>query len=406
MRVNKYYPFAVVYFFLNSLGLPYGLLYSMILTPLFYVWIVLKGKRDVLAKFALLALPFVVNHFINGVDAFQYFRSLALFFTVYIFCYAFYTLLTTQENTEDIFYKLLVANFVLTLIAVFSFLTPYHSLFWSEWNIETGELKVSELPRLIMFTYEPSYYSTLLAPIFSFYLTRLILSRRSENTKWKVAMALIPLALSFSMGVIASLIIATTLLFFFNFLSLLKSRRILLTVSLIFVVVASTILVLIIFFPHNAFYVRVVAILSGSDASANGRTYQAFELAHKIAEQKSMWWGVGPGQLKIIGDPIIKAYYRYPPSYGQVSIPAAFQESIALFGYIGASIRILVEIYLFFKTRVLNNYYRTLLFFYVFVYQFTGSFTTNIAEYVIWILAFTNVFPEFDRQKKSHEIKL
>jgi hypothetical protein len=32
----------------------------------------------------------------------------------------------------------------------------------------------------------------------------------------------------------------------------------------------------------------------------------------------------------------------------------------------------------------------------MFVYQFTGSFISNIAEYVIWILAFKpDLFPEF-----------
>jgi hypothetical protein len=37
-----------------------------------------------------------------------------------------------------------------------------------------------------------------------------------------------------------------------------------------------------------------------------------------------------------------------------------------------------------------------MLFIFIFVYQFTGSFITNLAEYVIWILAFTNAFPQFD----------
>jgi hypothetical protein len=45
---------------------------------------------------------------------------------------------------------------------------------------------------------------------------------------------------------------------------------------------------------------------------------------------------------------------------------------------------------------VWTNYYRLLLFLFVFIYQFTGSFITNVAEYVIWILAFTNTFHQFD----------
>jgi hypothetical protein len=35
----------------------------------------------------------------------------------------------------------------------------------------------------------------------------------------------------------------------------------------------------------------------------------------------------------------------------------------------------------------------------MFIYQFTGSFMTNIAEYVIWVLAYTPAFREFDKNK-------
>ncbi|MBC7536218.1 MAG: hypothetical protein H7258_11050, partial [Ferruginibacter sp.] len=62
--------------------------------------------------------------------------------------------------------------------------------------------------------------------------------------------------------------------------------------------------------------------------------------------------------------------------------------------------------FLFFYTKVWTNYFRLLLFIFIFIYQFTGSFVTNIAEYVIWILAFTNVFVEFDVDKRLRVEKL
>jgi hypothetical protein len=61
------------------------------------------------------------------------------------------------------------------------------------------------------------------------------------------------------------------------------------------------------------------------------------------------------------------------------------------------TLRVIVEIVLFINTRVWQNHYQTVLFFYIFVYQFTGSFITNIAEYVIWVLAFSNVFKEMNQ---------
>lgn len=59
------------------------------------------------------------------------------------------------------------------------------------------------------------------------------------------------------------------------------------------------------------------------------------------------------------------------------------------------------EWYLFFKTAVYKNYYRLALFIFVFIYQFTGSYITNIVEYVIWILAFSNAFPQFNINAKK-----
>ena len=91
----------------------------------------------------------------------------------------------------------------------------------------------------------------------------------------------------------------------------------------------------------------------------------------------------------------IRDYYLYYIDM-QVAIPNAVAETMAIFGWVGVSLRLGIEIFLFFYTRVWTNYYRLLLFLFIFVYQFTGSFITNIAEYVIWILAFTRIFQQFD----------
>jgi len=397
MKINKYYPFAFVYFFVNTVGLPLGMLYTILLTPLFYIWLVLKGKKEILLKFFVFFTPFAIIHFINGVDKFTFVKSTLLFITVYIFCYAFYTLITSNRDMEGIFRKLLVTNFILTVVALLFVLTPYRFLFWSEYEISGGGVSIEHWPRLAMFTYEPSYYSTLLVPVFAFYFIKFILKRTRRNGLNSLMMIVLPLALSLSMGVISSLVISILILFFINSPAFLTSKKLLYSVSGIAISVLLAFIVLFVFFRENAFFVRMYAIMAGGDASAKGRTYEAFYLAFKIAHLKSVWWGIGPGQLKIIGDRVIKEFYGYGADWGQVSIPCAFAETIATFGIVGACIRFLVEVYLFFKTKVLTSYYRTLLFFFIFVYQFTGSFNTNITEYVIWILAFTNIFPQFDK---------
>lgn len=401
MRVNKYYFFVFIYFFINSVGLPHGLLYTMILTPIFFVWIILKGNKYIVAKFLLFFAPFIVFNLINGVDVYYYFRSLVLFFTVYIFCYAFYSFIISSTSLHVIIRKIAITNFLFATLALPFALTPYRNLFWENWSISIGSLAINNWPRLYGFTYEPSYYSTLLVPIFGFYLLRFILQKSFKDDFKLLLLVGLPLLLSFSMGVISGLLIATFFLFLFNTRKFLTNRRLFYSFAGLAIAFFLAIAFLFIFYPENPFFVRIIAIVNGQDGSANGRTYQAFQLAYSIAEQKSIWWGVGPGQLKIVGDSLIKAFYNYPPDYGQVSIPSAFPETLALFGFVGVFVRLLIEFYLFFKTRVLSNYYRTFLFFYIFVYQFTGSFTTNITEYVIWILAFTNTFTEFDKYKQQ-----
>jgi hypothetical protein len=75
-------------------------------------------------------------------------------------------------------------------------------------------------------------------------------------------------------------------------------------------------------------------------------------------------------------------------------------ETLAIFGLAGVVLRLFLEFFLFFKTRVYSNYYRLALFIFVFIYQFTGSFITNIVEYVIWILAFSTVLNQFNILKR------
>ena len=405
MKIDKKYPFAVIYFFFNSVGLPFGLLYTILFTPVFYLWLITKHKKNIIFKFLIVALPFVINHLIHGVDLYNYVRSLILFFSVYIFCLTFLTWIREETRLKFFFKKLLNFNFFMVAIAIFFVFTPLKDVFWGVWSIETGNYIIDSLPRLKMLTYEPSYYSTLLVPIAAFYITAFILKQNEKDSFTIAIKVLLPLVLSFSMGVIGGLIVAVALLFLTNLTTLLTSKRILTSFLLVAGGFVLTFIFLLLLFPENPFFVRLHAIIAGGDGSANGRTFEAFHLAHVIAKEKSIWWGVGPGQLKIIGDPIIKEFYKYPPDYGQVSIPSAFPETIALFGYIGAAVRLFIEIYLYFKTKVYSNYYRSLLFFYIFIYQFTGSFTTNIAEYVIWILAFTNVFPEFDKKNyKPHSV--
>jgi hypothetical protein len=208
-------------------------------------------------------------------------------------------------------------------------------------------------------------------------------------------MIILPYVLSFSFGVMAALFVSGLITYILYFCSLTRKRRIfngmiftggfsLLSASIIY------------FFFQNSFFVlRLANIFSGNDTSGKGRTLDAFLLAGKLLQKRNEFWGVGLGQIKIIGTSLLRSYYQYSGEF-VATIPNAAAETLAVFGWIGLMLRLFLEFFFFFYTRVWANYYRLWLFLFIFIYQFTGSFITNIAEYVIWLLAFTNVFSQFD----------
>jgi hypothetical protein len=225
MKVNKYLPFAFVYFFINPVGLPMGLLYTTLLTPFFYIWMVLKGRRLIILKFFLFATPFILNHILNGVDLKVYLRSLVLILSVYIFSYAFYTLLSKGTKLENIFRKITLTNFVLTLVALLFLITPYRSILWSDWTFSYSAVYFNNLPRLEMLTYEPSYYATLLVPFFAFYFIEYVLKENPKHGFLNLLIVLFPLILSFSFGVLSGLILSIGILFLINFPLVLTSKK-------------------------------------------------------------------------------------------------------------------------------------------------------------------------------------
>jgi len=251
-----------------------------------------------------------------------------------------------------------------------------------------------------MFTYEPSYYALLFTPFFFFFLLQYFFRQNRIQGGLLLLMLFMPYILSFSIGVMGAVMLSVFITWIIHFKKLTAKRRIANAVITGGVVFASVMLVVVFFFRHNTLVRRIARIVSGEDSSARGRTYDAFWLASKMLQEKNEYWGIGLGQVKIIGDNIIRNYYLYNMDM-TVTIPNATAETLAIFGWTGVVLRILTEVILFFYTKVWTNYYRLLTFFFIFIYQFTGSFITNVAEYVIWILAFTNSFPQFDVKKHT-----
>ncbi len=400
--MNKYLPFALLYFFVNALGLPFGMTYMTLLAPFLYWWIVHERKTEILFPFLLVIFPFAVVHIaITGVDGMKYFISLLNLTAVYISAQAVYTFLVRSSHTASIFRCLLLINFILCVLSLFFYNSDHYHFFWISQTITEG---VEDFKRLRMFTYEASHYALVFVPLFVFYFLKIVSGQTSLNAWILMPMLILPLILSFSLGVIAALAIAFLVSFLLQAKSFIRKRRVVyLLVTSVFVMIP-LVLLLYYFFPGNSLWLRLENILSWEDSSGRGRTSEAFYLAGQILQQRSEWMGIGPGQVKTVGEEIIRDYYLYSPEFTTIAIPNAMAETLAVFGWAGMILRLAVQIFFFFYTRVWTSHFRLVLFIFIFFYQFTGSYLTNLAEYVCWILAFTEVFPQFSIYRKSSRL--
>jgi hypothetical protein len=401
---NKYLPIAIIYIFFNGFLLPLGLLYTTLFTPLLLIWLYRFPVFKKLWIFFAVLAPFAIVHLLQGVVIVYYVRSAILLFTTVVFCVAFYQFLQVCKSIRTIYKNILFFNAALFVIAVIClFIAPFRETFWSGASITNG---ISGVQRLKMLTYEPSYYSTLLAPIAIYYYLKMVMKRLAMP--WLIfGLITIPLLSSLSFGVIGGLALAVFLTFLTDISFFFPGKKLVLYIFGGFFLVVIGLSILAVLRPENIIFVRIRNIFEGQDTSFKGRTYDAFYLGWHVAAMKSVVFGAGLGQVKELGYELFQRYYQFIFQHDSIAIPNALGDTLATFGLLGLTIRLFVVFWLFFKTRVYSNYYRLSLFLFIFIYQFTGSFIMNISEYSIWILAFNKgSFEEFNRPAKQRSARL
>ena len=388
---------ACLYFFFNSFLLPDGLLYTILLSPLFLYWLMSKKVhvfRNVIL-FILCWLPMLVIHYSYGIALNEYVKSSALYFTVFVFSMTVYHYFKHYSFTyEPLMETVLKINFLFVLVCVFLLVANQRDTVWSVTDISEG---VSDFPRLRMLTYEPSYYSLLLIPSFLFYF-QYIFYRNMTTRKWVLlGTVLLSLGLSLSYGAIFISILTLGIFVLYNLFSNVRRRHNKRFVFFLSAAIVMGVILILTLFAESGFVLRIMNIVSGTDSSINNRSSQAYFLALSIADLKSTVFGVGPGQLKLLGENLISLVYAFSdqPDSGQMArIPSSMAETLATFGWVGFSGKLLIELILFRKTRVKTSSFRLCLFIFMFIYQFVGSFSTNIVEIFFWTLAFSRVFPD------------
>ncbi len=385
--IYKISPFILIYFFLNNFALPQGLLYTTLFAPIFYVWLLTKREHNVLLKYLAISIPFVVAQFCNvkNLNLYFYFRSFILFMLIYITIYAASVALKHICNPKKIFEKIIVYNFFLACGSLLLLGTSYQYLTWQRIHITAGS---GVIPRLKLLCYEPSAYSRIIVPFAVFAFNCYVFDKGIKRF-FIVLLVVFPLGLSFSMGVISALIMAI------GVVCLLKSKQFFGRPIVLFSAIVIAGAGLVILQTDNLISLRIHNIITGSDTSGNARIWQSFNVASEIAKSTSLWWGAGFGQSKLLAAKFFDVYW---PGLNVIRITNVVASTFAEFGIMGLLLRFGLEFYLFFKTRVYASNFRLILYLFAFIYQFTGSYLTDLAAYIIWVFAFIPVFMEWEKQ--------
>lgn len=404
-RESSYYhliAFFILYFFFNNLFLKEGLLYTSLLSPVFLYWLYKKERISSLLKWTVLLLIPIPFHWMTGVDYPSYLLSTVMVFSAWIFLFtALEAVRAGRDVLEGIFLKVMMVNSALLLVALL--ILPFPALREFMWNSEPMSKGLEAIPRLQLLAYEPSHYGLLLAPVFLYFLLK-SLSGKAAHPLILTAGVGIPLILSFSFGIIGASFLALLIgsLAYFSALSV-HSRR-MIVYGLVFLVIIVGLSG--IFWPDNPLFARLDNIITGKDSSTRGRLVHSFMFARDLVVQHGAWLGVGPGQVKILAHDLIVNFYQYTGEYAEtVRIPNSMAEMLATYGIYGFLLKLALEVYFFFKMKIYRNLYSLVLFLFIFIYQFTGSFLVNAAEIGTWAVVFGSRFTEFDHGRINPELK-
>ena len=375
----------VLFYFFNSFMLPFGLKFSIILSPFLFYYLKENGDLKLMKIPLYFILLFSIIHLFIGVNLKSFTISTILIGLMVIYISAVVSYYKNATKIEYIIEKLVQLNFIFTLLAILSIVTGrLLSVFWYLIPFTPG-YKI--IPRLKLFETEASFYSFALLPLFFYYFWKVIANFTKKDALLLLSIML-SLALSFSLGIIAVIVLSillVILVYFYKFITFKNTRH-----ALLFLLVSFCIgLTLVYFiFPDNPLFYRLENIITGVDTSGRGRTYESFDIAWLTLNNNNPFFGIGLGQFKLIGRDVLIYYYKFMGVPDVARIPNAMAEALVTYGIIGFSLKLLIQFYLFVKFKVYLDIFRLSLFFSLFIYQFTGSHLFDEIEYIVWVVVF------------------
>jgi hypothetical protein len=385
LSIHYFLPIFGFYIFLNHAGLPNGLFYSTLVSPFLYVWLYLQGRRWLTATFLLILAPFIMAHLVLGIASPTYYlRSMLLLWTAYITTYALGWALLRCRNIERLFDEIIVLHFVAGILAIACLHTPLQNLFWMDTSNTLADS--SHLLRFSLLNSEPGVCAALMLPLVIYAAIRLIRDSKKRSFLYLMMIAF-PLLLTQSFGGLGISVGAISVTLVTTYRQRLMRPRTLIIVACLALAAGA------LFVVHNPISQRVLQVVTGNDSSTQSRTTLAFVVAYLVASSKSLLWGVGLGQAKLVD----LVSYGFENSI----IPNAVAATFAELGIVGVLVRLTVELYLFFRTRVYRNPFRLAMFVASFFSQLTGGNLMNVQNYLLWCFAFLPFFPEMDQRVDS-----
>ncbi|BDS09655.1 O-antigen ligase family protein [Aureispira anguillae] len=386
-------------FFFNKVLLPFGLQYSILLTPFFIYYLHQKdGLNKLRLPFILLGIYSLI-HLCIGVVIKDFMISTTIMVSLIIYVATFFQYYKSSIYVDAIIKKLTQLNFGFTLLALLSLISnQFVGIFWYLVPFTAG---YQVIPRLKLFELEASHYSLMLLPLFFYYFWLVLKKLDRTNVLLFLSLAL-SLTLSFSLGVIAVVVLSISLVLLIHALRFIRFKATRNKLGGLILIAGLGLFLLFILFPDNPLLFRIHNILSGADTSGRGRTYEAFEIGWQVLQVNNPYFGIGLGQFKIIGREILIYYYQFSGTPQVARLPNCMAETLVVYGGIGFALKLLFQCFLFLKFKVYNNIYQLSLFLGIFIYQFTGSYLFNSMEYIIWVMA---IYPKFSSFHCAHYFK-
>lgn len=388
-------------FFANYLFLPAPITWLNILSLVSIKNLLNRKAIIVLSTCLTMGLVYMVIHTENGVSMVDYLRSSMFNFLLIVNSLLIWKYIRhTQIDFPKAYSFSIYFGFVLFLMAAVMLLFSAEEVLWSVHDF-VGD-GTHQLFRFKGLAYEPSHFAFCLAPLAIFAVFSWTHSSKQQRLHL-IIMVLIPIIFTVSFGFFTAFILSLGLSVVLAYLIFRHYNKKLLYSMLIGLgaIVISCAAV-------DSVQKRVTLIVEGKDTSINGRTTEAFTLAYRCAKEKSVWFGIGPGQIKIVGEKIIRPFYQEKDFEGytkenwpKLSIPNNMAETLAIYGILGVLFKVLIQISLFVKFKLYGNYFNLTLFLFTFIYQFMGSFINSTAELILWIFALAPMFTEFQIKQPS-----